>query len=439
MEEFSFITPKIELMKVLVIGSGGREHALVWKVASSSVVDKIYAAPGNPGISQSAQIVEISPDNLSELEKFVRKNRIDLTLVGPELPLSLGIVDLFQKRKLKIFGPVQKAACLESSKVFAKQFMHKYHIPTASYQVYQKYDEAVQFVRYAKFPLIIKADGLAYGKGAFKVNDEEQGVDVLKKMMLEKIFGESGNQVVIEDFLEGEEVSVMAFTDGKIILPLLPVQDHKTLLDGDQGPNTGGMGSYSPVPFLDQKLQEIVLDKILKPTIAGLKKEGIFYQGILYAGLMLTASGPKVLEYNCRLGDPEAQAVLPLLQTDLVEIAQAALSQKLEQVKLKWKPGFSVCVVLASAGYPGDYEKGKEVKGLTEISDEEVFCFHAGTKLSQNKLVTAGGRVMGVTAVGKSLEKALDKVYAAVDKIYFEGIHYRKDIAYKATEVKRYA
>lgn len=426
-------------MKVLVIGSGAREHALVWKLSTSSVVDKIYAAPGNPGISQLAQIVEISPDNLSELEKFVRKNKIDLTLVGPELPLSLGIVDLFQKKKLKIFGPVQKAATLESSKVFAKEFMHKYHIPTASYQVFEKFDEAAQFVCYANFPLIIKADGLAYGKGAFKVSDDEQAVDVLKKIMLEKIFGESGNQVVIEEFLQGEEVSVMAITDGKTMLPLLPAQDHKTLLDGDQGPNTGGMGAYSPVPFVDQKLQETILDKILKPTLGGLKKEGIFYQGILYAGLMLTSSGPKVLEYNCRLGDPEAEAVLPLLETDLVEIAQAALKEKLDQIKPKWKSGFSVCVVLASAGYPGDYQKGKEIKGIEDISEQEVYCFHAGTKMSQNKLVTAGGRVLSVTAVGKTLEKALDKVYNAVDKIYFEGMHYRKDIAYKATEVKKYA
>ncbi len=412
---------------------------MVWKLSTSSVVDKIYAAPGNPGISQLAQIVEISPDNLSELEKFVRKNKIDLTLVGPELPLSLGIVDLFQKKKLKIFGPVQKAATLESSKVFAKEFMHKYHIPTASYQVFEKFDEAAQFVCYANFPLIIKADGLAYGKGAFKVSDDEQAVDVLKKIMLEKIFGESGNQVVIEEFLQGEEVSVMAITDGKTMLPLLPAQDHKTLLDGDQGPNTGGMGAYSPVPFVDQKLQETILDKILKPTLSGLKKEGIFYQGILYAGLMLTSSGPKVLEYNCRLGDPEAEAVLPLLETDLVEIAQAALKEKLDQIKPKWKSGFSVCVVLASAGYPGDYQKGKEIKGIEDISEQEVYCFHAGTKMSQNKLVTAGGRVLSVTAVGKTLEKALDKVYNAVDKIYFEGMHYRKDIAYKATEVKKYA
>ena len=426
-------------MKVLVIGSGAREHALVWKLSTSSVVDKIYAAPGNPGVSRIAQIVEISPDNLSELEKFVRKNKINLTLVGPELPLSMGIVDLFQKKKLKIFGPVQKAATLESSKVFAKQFMHKYHIPTASYQVFEKFDEAAQFVRYADFPLIIKADGLAYGKGAFKVNDDEQAVDVLKKIMLEKIFGESGNQVVIEGFLQGEEVSVMAITDGKTIFPLLPAQDHKTLLDGDQGPNTGGMGAYSPVPFVDQKLRETILDKILKPTLVGLKKEGIFYQGVLYAGLMLTSSGPKVLEYNCRLGDPEAEAVLPLLETDLVEIIQAALKEKLDQVKLKWKSGSSVCVVLASAGYPGDYQKGKEIKGIQEISEQEVYCFHAGTKISQNKLVTAGGRVLAVTAVGKTLEKTLDKVYHAVDKIYFEGMQYRKDIAYKATEVKKYA
>ena len=332
---------------------------------------------------------------------------------------------------MAIFGPTKAAAQLESSKVFAKDFMHKYHIPTASYENFTEYNEALAFTRTLSYPLVIKASGLAAGKGAVIVKDSQQASSTLKEMMVDKILGPSGQNVVIEDYLEGEELSLMAFCDGKTMVPMHLAQDHKQLLDGDEGPNTGGMGAYSPVPFISESQLQDFQEKILQPTLKGLQKEGIEYKGVLYAGLMLTPSGPKVLEFNCRFGDPEAQAVLPVLETDLAEICQAVLEGKLDQLKIVWKKSFATCVVLASSGYPGSYEKGKEIRGLESVRDDEGLIFHAGTRFLDHKLLSSGGRVLGVTALGNTLEQSIEKAYQLVDKIYFEGMQYRTDIGRK--------
>jgi len=418
-------------MKVLVIGKGAREHALVWKLSQSRQVKKLYCAPGNPGIGNLAELIEIPSESIDRLIQFAQSNKIDLTVVGPEAPLAAGIVDQFQKEGLAIFGPTQTAARLESSKVFAKEFMHKYHVPTASYEVFSDFLSALSFSRRAGFPLVIKATGLAAGKGAVIVKNREEAERTLREMMLDKILGKSGEEVVIEDYLEGEELSLMAFCDGNCIVPMLLAQDHKKVYDGDEGPNTGGMGTYAPVPFVSSSELQELQEKILEPTLKGLQKEGIDFKGIIYAGLMLTGSEPKVLEYNCRFGDPEAQAVLPLLKSDLVEICLAVIEGRLHKVTLQWEKSFATCVVLASEGYPGVCEKGREIRGLDEISSREGLVFHAGTKLSQGKLVTSGGRVLGVTALGQTLEQSIEKVYRIVDKIYFEGMQYRTDIGRK--------
>ena len=414
-----------------MIGSGGREHALVWKLSESPQVKKLYCAPGNPGIAGIAEIADIPVESVRELVTFAKTKKIDLTLVGPEAPLAGGIADHFQGEGLAIFGPTKAAAQLESSKVFAKDFMHKYHIPTASYENFTEYNEALAFTRTLSYPLVIKASGLAAGKGAVIVKDSQQASSTLKEMMVDKILGPSGQNVVIEDYLEGEELSLMAFCDGKTMVPMHLAQDHKQLLDGDEGPNTGGMGAYSPVPFISESQLQDFQEKILLPTLKGLQKEGIEYKGVLYAGLMLTPSGPKVLEFNCRFGDPEAQAVLPVLETDLAEICQAVLEGKLDQLKIVWKKSFATCVVLASSGYPGSYEKGKEIRGLESVRDDEGLIFHAGTRFLDHKLLSSGGRVLGVTALGNTLEQSIEKAYQLVDKIYFEGMQYRTDIGRK--------
>lgn len=418
-------------MKVLVIGKGAREHALVWKLSQSSQVKKLYCAPGNPGIGKIAELIDIPQEAVEQLVQFASSKKIDLTLVGPEAPLAAGISDRFNKERLSIFGPSQKAARLESSKTWAKEFMHRHHIPTASYEVFADFQSALSFSRRAGFPLVIKATGLAAGKGAVIVKNREEAERTLREMMVEKILGESGREVVLEDYLAGEELSLMAFCDGNCIVPMLLAQDHKKVYDGDEGPNTGGMGTYAPVPFISPNDLREFQEKILEPTLKGLQKEGIDFKGIIYAGLMLTNSGPKVLEYNCRFGDPEAQAVIPLLETDLLEVCQAVIEGSLVKVKLQWKPSYATCVVLASAGYPGAYEKGKPVHGLEDISEEEGLVFHAGTKLENGKLVTDGGRVLGVTALGETLEKSIEKAYRLVDKIHFQGMHYRSDIGRK--------
>ena len=425
-------------MKIMVVGSGGREHALVWKLHSSSLVHKMYAAPGNAGISELAECVEISSEDLAGLADFAERNSVDLTVVGPELPLTLGIVDEFEKRGVRIFGPTKAAAMIEGSKVFAKEFMKKYHIPAASFKIFEKPDEATDFVKSSDMPLVIKADGLAAGKGAFIIEDVDSGISAVQKIMVERVFKDAGNKVVIEDFLEGEETTILAFSDGRTILPMPSSQDHKKIYDGDRGPNTGGMGAYAPAPIVDDRMMKRIYDEILEPTILGMEREGRLFKGILYAGLVLTARGPKVMEFNCRFGDPETQVVLPLLKSDLAEILMSVVEGDLSLGEVEWSEDFAVCVILASAGYPDKYEKGKEILGLDRAKHaEDVLIFHAGTKKEKGKLLTNGGRVLGVTAMDKNVEEAINKAYAAVDKISFDGVQFRRDIGYRVRRVKR--
>jgi len=425
-------------MRILVVGGGGREHTLVWKLASSPRVDKLFAAPGNAGIAELAECVEIKVDDLTRLADFAEKNSVDLTVVGPELPLTLGIVDEFKRRDLKILGPTKSAAEIEGSKVFAKEFMKKHHIPTASFKIFNNPEEASDFVRSSDLPLVIKADGLAAGKGAVIVENTQSALSTIRTMMVEKIFGQAGSRVVVEDFLEGEEITILAFTDGETIFPMLSSQDHKKIFEGDRGPNTGGMGAYAPTTIVDDRMMGRIYDEILEPTVAGLQKEGRTFKGILYAGLMITDRGPKVMEFNCRFGDPETQVILPLLKSDLAEIILSIVEGELSLQEVEWRDHFAVCVVVASAGYPGKYEKNKEVFGLNKVKQmEDVLTFHAGTKKQGGRIFTNGGRVLGVTATDKSMGKAIQKAYSAVNKIEFEGIQYRKDIGYRAIRVKK--
>jgi len=419
-------------MKILVVGSGGREHALVWKLKSSPLVKKIYVAPGNDGISLMADCVNIKVNDLEALADFAAEKNIDLTVVGPELPLTLGIVDLFEERKLRIFGPTKKAAEIEGSKAFAKEFMRKYHIPTASFRIFENKEEALSFVKTAAYPVFIKASGLAAGKGAVKATNPTEGVQIVEQIMGEKIFGAAGNRIVIEDCLVGQEVTVMAFTDGKTIIPMLSSQDHKQIYDGDQGPNTGGMGAYCPTAIVDEQMMQTVVEQILEPTVYGLDKEGRRYKGILYAGLMVTDYGPKVIEFNCRFGDPETQAVLPLLQSDLADIFIAIVDGNLNIIEPVWKEGAAACIVMSVRGYPQNPEVGQKITGIRTYRENHAYLFHAGTKRDDKTWFTAGGRVLGVTAVNKDLRSALKAAYSTVEKIQFEGAHYRRDIAYQA-------
>jgi phosphoribosylamine--glycine ligase len=417
-------------MKVLVVGSGGREHALVWKIAQSNKVEKIYCAPGNAGISKLATCVDIKADDITGLLQFAKKQAIDLTVVGPEAPLTDGIVDEFNAAGLRIFGPSKAAAQLEGSKALAKHFMAKYNIPTAKYAAFADAKEALQHVRDKNCPLVVKASGLAAGKGVIICQHIADALDAVRRVLIDKEFGEeAGKQVVIEELLVGEEVSVLAFTDGKTIVPMVPSQDHKRIFDGDKGPNTGGMGAYAPAPIYTAELNNIVVKNILEPTLKGLNKHGWQFKGVIYAGLMITPDGPKVLEYNVRFGDPETQPVLSLLETDMVEIMEAIIDQRLDTLEIKWKKGAAVCVVTAAQGYPGNYKKGEVITGLNDI--EEAVVFHAGTALQDGQVVTSGGRVLGVTSVGDNLSEAINKVYANVEKINFTGVQYRKDIGSK--------
>jgi phosphoribosylamine--glycine ligase len=422
-------------MRVLVVGGGGREHTLVWKFSQSPLVKKIYAAPGNAGISKLAECVNIQAEDLVGLADFAEKNSIDLTVVGPELPLTLGIVDEFERRNLRIFGPNRNASIIEGSKAFAKEFMQKYHIPTAPFKIFNQKEEALKFIEESHFPLVIKADGLAFGKGAIVAEDLSSAKEAIRKIMVEKIFKEAGTKVVVEDFLEGEEVTILAFSDGKTIIPMVSSQDHKRIYDGDRGPNTGGMGAYAPTLIVDDRLMKRIYDEILEPTILGLEKEGRNFKGILYAGLMISEGGPKVMEFNCRFGDPETQVVLPLLKNDIAEIFLSIIEGELDLEEIEWTDHYALCVVIASPGYPGSYEKGAEIFGLERIKDEAT-VFHAGTKLYNGKFITDGGRVLGVTAIDKSMEKAISKAYAAVDKIKFKGMQYRRDIGRKVLKGK---
>jgi len=424
-------------MKVLVIGSGGREHALVWKITQSPKVSQVYCAPGNAGISRLAQCVNIDADSIEKLVDFAQKEKIDLTVVGPELPLSQGIVNEFNKQGLRIFGPSKEAAEIESSKVFSKYLLKKYNIPTANYEVFQNSEKALDYIKKQTFPLVIKADGLAAGKGVFIVKNLVQAKDALDALMEEKKFGEAGRQVIIEEFLEGEEVSILAFCDGKTVIPMVSSQDHKKIFDNDQGPNTGGMGAYSPVPFYPDEFEKRVLEEILKPTIKGLRREGKEYKGVLYAGLILTKEGPKVLEFNARFGDPETQVILPRLKTDLIDILNAVIEDTLHKINIQWEKNAAVCVVVASGGYPGKYQKGKPISGLERLEKmKDMIAFHAGTKFQDNQVITSGGRVLGITAWDDTISKAKEKAYKVVKEIYFEDMYYRKDIADKGIKEK---
>ncbi|MGQ9511945.1 phosphoribosylamine--glycine ligase [Thermodesulfitimonas sp.] len=418
-------------MKVLVVGGGGREHALVWKISQSPRVKRIFCAPGNAGIAQHAACVGIKAEDVAGLLDFARREGIDLTVVGPEAPLAAGIVDAFEAAGLRIFGPRQAAARLEASKVFAKELMLKYGVPTAEAAIFDLPADAIRYVRARGGPCVVKAEGLAAGKGVIVADDPAAAEAAIRHIMEEKAFGAAGERVLVEERLTGEEASVLAFTDGETVLPLLPAQDHKPVFDGDKGPNTGGMGAYAPAPAVTPALLKQIETEILLPVVRGLRAEGITYKGVLYAGLMLTAAGPRVLEFNVRFGDPEAQPLLYLLESDLVAVMEAVLAGKLSEVQLAWHPGAAVCVVLAASGYPGGYRKGDVIEGLEDVPPDAM-VFHAGTAVVDGKLVTAGGRVLGVTARGPDVRAAITRAYAAVAKIRFAGMHYRRDIGQKA-------
>lgn len=420
-------------MKVLVVGSGGREHVLVWKLKQSEKVKEIFCAPGNGGIGELAQCVDIVADDVAGLFDFAVKNKIDLTVVGPEAPLVKGIVDEFQKKGLKIFGPSQRAAQLEGSKVFAKEFMRRYDIPTADFESFDNVNKAKAYVEKKKFPLVIKADGLAAGKGVVIAKDLNEANVALDQIMAEKVFKDAGNKVIIEDCLVGEEASILAVSDGEHFVVLDSSQDHKRIFDGDLGPNTGGMGAYSPAPVVTKSLMMEISDNIIAPTIKGMRKEGMPFTGVLYAGVMVTKDGPKVLEYNARFGDPETQAVLPRLKTDFVDLCLASCDGGLKDMPLVWDDQACVCVVMAADGYPGNYEKGKVIHGLSAAAKEKnVFVFHAGTKKQGKDIVTAGGRVLGVVGLGKDIDAAIQTAYSGAEKISFEGLFFRRDIGAKA-------
>ncbi|MCK5505011.1 MAG: phosphoribosylamine--glycine ligase [Thermodesulfovibrionia bacterium] len=424
-------------MKVLVIGGGGREHALVWKLSQSSRVTKIFCAPGNAGISEIAECLDIKADDIEALLDFAKYEWIDLTVVGPETPLTAGIVDAFKKENRRIFGPDISGAQLEGSKVFAKDFMRKYGIPTAEYKTFTSYLHAEEYVRLKGAPLVIKADGLAAGKGVIVTESVEEAIDALKLIMREKAFGSAGDRVIVEQCLKGEEASFMILTDGKTVLPLATSQDHKTVFDNDKGPNTGGMGAYSPAPVITKRLEENIIKSIIRPLIRGLKKERIQYRGVIYAGLMICDGKPYVLEFNCRFGDPEAQPVLMRLRSDLFDALKATADGRVNDIKLSWRRDASLCVVLASKGYPGSYEKWKIINGLDSVKGRDnLMVFHAGTDMNNGDFVTSGGRVLGVTALGRDAREAKATAYRAIKKINFEGMHYRKDIADKAIKKK---
>ena len=420
-------------MKVLVVGGGGREHALVWTLKQSPRVTEIFCAPGNAGIAEIATCVNINVEDVDALLEFAVKEDITLTVVGPEAPLIAGLANRFEEQGLKVFGPKQRAAEIEGSKALAKEIMIKYNIPTAKYAEFTEAKEAIAYIEEQGAPCVVKADGLAAGKGVIVAEDKQTAITAVKEIMEDKVFGASGDKIIIEEFMVGEEVSILAFTDGNTVVPMVSSQDHKRAYDNDEGLNTGGMGAYSPAPVYTPELQEIVYKEVLVPTIEGLKAEGREYKGVIYAGLMITEDGPKVLEYNARFGDPETQAVLVRLETDLVDIIDAIIENRLADIEILWKKDPAVCVVMASGGYPGDYEKGKVIKGLVEANQVGV-VFHAGTAEKDGEIVTNGGRVLGVTASGASIKEAIANAYQAVGKISFDDMHYRKDIGKRALD-----
>ena len=418
-------------MNILVIGSGGREHALYWKLSESPQTEQIYAIPGNPGMGASAAI---ALDDHAAILRFAKEDEIGLVVVGPEVPLMNGLVDELEAAGIRAFGPRANAAEIEGSKSFAKDLMKKYGIPTARYEVFTAAEPARAYIRQEGAPIVVKADGLAAGKGVIVAMTEQEALDAVDAIMEDHSFGDAGARVVIEEFMEGEEASLLAFTDGTMIRPMISAQDHKRAYDGDRGPNTGGMGTYAPAPVMTPEMTERAVEEILKPTIAAMAKEGRVYRGCLYLGLMVTADGPKVVEFNARFGDPETQVVLPLLDSDLVAIMCACADGTLADVPIRWKDGAAVCVVLASGGYPGHYDKGQEIHGLADAEAMGALVFHAGTAMKDGKLVTNGGRVLGVVGRGADISSAVDAAYAAATKISFKDAYYRKDIAHRALE-----
>jgi len=422
-------------MKVLVIGSGGREHALVWKIMQSSKVDKIYCAPGNAGISRLAECIDVSATDVKGLLQLALQEEIDLTIVGPESSLVEGVVDAFTEKNLRIFGPTKKAAILEGSKVFSKEFLEKYNVPSASFKVFKDRKKAKKYIDHCGAPIVVKADGLAAGKGVIVAKSVKEAKNAVDLIMKERAFGSAGEKIIIEECLSGEEASFIAFTDGKTVLPLPTSQDHKAVYENDEGPNTGGMGAYSPAPIVTDEIAEFVMNKVMLPTVKGLKAEGRPYTGMLYAGLMIDGDDINVLEFNCRFGDPEAQPLLMRLKSDIVDIFEAAIDGKLEKIDMKIDPRPTVCVVMASGGYPGSYENGKIIRGLTNISGiKGVEVFHAGTGRKDGRTVTNGGRVLGITAVGNTLKEAITKSYTAVDQIKWTNCYFRRDIGGKALQ-----
>ena len=416
-------------MKVLIVGSGGREHAIAASVAKSNQVEKIYCAPGNAGIGQIAECVDITAMEFDKLADFAEKNQIDLTIIGMDDPLVGGVVDVFEARGLRVFGPRKNAAIIEGSKAFSKDLMKKYNIPTAAYENFTNPDEALAYLETAKMPIVLKADGLALGKGVLICNNLEEAKAGVKTLMLDKQFGDAGNEIVIEEFMTGREVSVLCYCDGTHIKPMTSAQDHKRAKDGDKGLNTGGMGTFSPSPFYTDEVQKFCEEKVYQPTMDAMKKEGRDFVGILFVGLMLTEDGPKVLEYNARFGDPEAQVVLPRMKNDIVDVFEACVDGTLDQIDLQFEDNAAVCVVLASAGYPEHYEKGKKITGLENFKDKDgYYVFHAGTKLTDEGIVTNGGRVLGVTAKGKDLKEARKNAYEATNWIDFSNKYMRHDI-----------
>jgi phosphoribosylamine--glycine ligase len=420
-------------MKVLIIGSGGREHALVWKLGQSSRVSKVFCAPGNGGIAEDAECLAADIKSVDSLVAVANQVRPDLTIIGPELPLSLGVVDVFQQRGWRVFGPTRAAAQLESSKVFAKEFMQRHHIPTAHYAMCGTVEEVKSALPLFHTPVVVKADGLAAGKGVVLAKTKEEAVSVAAEMLSGKLLGEAGTRVILEECLQGEEVSFLVFSDGERVAPMVAAQDHKRVGDGDTGPNTGGMGAYSTTAMIDDKMRDWLVTHIAQPVVNGMKAEGAEYKGVLYCGLMMTARGPMVLEFNCRFGDPETQPILMRLDSDLIEAVEAAVDGRISEGVFRWSTDATTCVVMASGGYPGTFDAGKKIMGLADAAKiDGVKVFHAGTNKREGDFFTSGGRVLGVTARGAELKTAVERAYEAVGRIGFEGAHYRKDIAARA-------
>lgn len=419
-------------MNILVVGSGGREHAIVWKLSQSPRADKIYCAPGNGGIGELAECLPVDSLDIQGMINAAKEKKIDLVVVAPDDPLAKGMVNAFTEAGIKAFGPTREAAIIEASKAFSKNLMRKYGIPTASYELFNDSRKALEYIKSQRYPLVVKADGLALGKGVIICNSLREAEEAVIGMMEHRQFGDAGNRVIIEEYITGPEVSILAFTDGETIVPMVSSQDHKRAMDGDRGLNTGGMGTFSPSRVYSSETAEYCMNNIFRPTVDAMNMEGRTFKGVLYFGLMLTADGPKVLEYNARFGDPETQVVLPRLKTDLVDIFEAVIDERLDKISIEWDDSACVCVIMASGGYPGHYRKGYEITGLESIGeDDDIMVFHAGTKKENGRVLTNGGRVIGVTALGTDINCARDKAYRAVSGIHFTDAHYRKDIGIK--------